>query len=406
MTLPPTTRRGYLDWARGLAVLIMIQAHLLDSWTRLDARASWTFDWAMIVAGFGAPMFLFLAGTSVALSAGSKWRRSGDVRAAARAVMRRGGWVFFLAFVFRVQAWILGWGAPRTLLKVDILNIMGPSIVAAAAVWGAFTSTRARCIAWGAVALGIAFLTPVVRSTPILDALPDPIEAYLRPMPGLANFFLFPWSGFVFAGAIAGALLDEARTPQQESRLNIRLFAAGGCLSAGAFAASFLPTLYARSEFWSTSPAYFLLRTGILILLIPMAYAWQRVVTRSSFWSPIQQLGRTSLFIYWIHVEMVYGLISLRIHKTLTHPQAWLAYVLFSLFMLACSLAKDRVVRWKRDKGQGTRDKGNGERDAERNKAKERAIASSRRSAEESPPLRLPFPGVRVSATTIARGSA
>lgn len=359
-TLPPPTRRGYLDWARGLAVLIMIQAHLLDSWTRVDARASWQFAWAMIVAGFGAPMFLFLAGTSVALSAGSKWRRSSDVKAAARAVMRRGGWIFFLAFVFRVQAWILGWGHPRTLLKVDILNIMGPSIVAAAALWGAFSSTRARCIAWGAGALGIAFLTPLVRSTPIFDALPNPIEAYLRPMPGLSNFFLFPWSGFVFAGAIAGALLDTARAPQQEFRVNAWLFVAGGSLSVGAFAASFLPTPYARSEFWSTSPAYFLLRTGILILLIPTAYVWQKVVTRSSSWSPIQQLGRTSLFIYWIHVEMVYGLISLRIHKTLTHPQAWVAYVAFTVFMLACSLAKDRVVRWKREKGKGRREKGKG----------------------------------------------
>jgi uncharacterized membrane protein len=401
VTLPPTpsptTRRGYLDWARGLAVLIMIQAHLLDSWTRFDARASWTFDWAMIVAGFGAPMFLSLAGTSVALSAGSKWRRSGDVRAAARAVMRRGVWIFFLAFVFRVQAWILGWGAPRTLLKVDILNIMGPSIVAAAAVWGAFTSTRARCIAWGVTALGIAFLTPIVQSTPIFDALPNPIEAYLRAMPGLSNFFLFPWSGFVFAGAIVGALLDQARTPEEEFRLNGWLFAAGGCLSVAAFAASFLPTLYAGSEFWSTSPAYFLLRTGILILLIPTAYVWQKVVIRSS-WSPIQQLGRTSLFIYWIHVEMVYGLMSLRIHKTLTHPQAWVAYVLFTVFMLACSLAKDRVVRWKREKGKGEREKGEGKT------GKGEAIGSSRRVAEELPSSRLPSPGARVSVTTIARG--
>ena len=138
-------RRGYLDWVRGLAVLIMIQAHVLDSWTRLDARGAWQFRWAIIVAGFGAPMFLFLAGTSAALSAGSKERRTGDRRAAARAVMKRGVWIFFLAFVFRVQALILGLGQLRTLLKVDILNIMGPSIVGAGALWGALRSTRARC---------------------------------------------------------------------------------------------------------------------------------------------------------------------------------------------------------------------------------------------------------------------
>lgn len=372
----------------------MIQAHLLDSWTRVDARGTWSFAWAMIVAGFGAPMFLFLAGTSVALSAGSKWRRSGDVRAAARAVMRRGGWIFFLAFVFRVQAWILGWGSPRTLLKVDILNIMGPSIAATAAVWGAFSSTRARCLAWGAAALAIALVTPVVRSTPAFDALPNPIEAYLRPIPGLSNFFLFPWSGFVFAGAIAGVLLDKARAPEEESRLNVRLFAAGACVSVGAYAASFLPTSYVQSEYWSTSPAFFLLRTGVLITLIPAAYVWQKAVVRSS-WSPIQQLGRTSLFIYWIHVEMVYGLISLPIHKTLTHAQAWAAYAAFAVFMLLCSLAKDRVVRWKRDKGKGQSKNGEGENG--------KATASSPRAAAASPSGRLPFGGAPESATTVVR---
>jgi uncharacterized membrane protein len=31
-------RRGYIDTLRGLAVLIMIEAHVLDSWTRFPDR--------------------------------------------------------------------------------------------------------------------------------------------------------------------------------------------------------------------------------------------------------------------------------------------------------------------------------------------------------------------------------
>jgi uncharacterized membrane protein len=351
-------RRGYLDWVRGLAVLIMIQAHVFDSWTRLDARGSWQFVWAIIVAGFGAPMFLFLAGASAALSVGSKQRRTGDRKAAARAVMKRGVWIFFLAFVFRVQALILGWGRPRTLLNVDILNIMGPSIVAAAALWGALRSTRARCLAFAASAVGISLLTPIVRTTRILDGLPDPIEAYLRPIYG-SNFYLFPWSGFVFAGAIVGVLLDGVRSPRSESRLNAWFFGVGCALALGAFAASFLPSPYAHAEFWGSSPSYFLLRTGILIVLVPIAYVWEKVAVRGS-WSPLEQMGRSSLFIYWIHVEMVYGLISLPIHHSLTHRQVWGAYAAFVVFMLLCSIAKDRIVRWWNAKGE--RDNGKGER--------------------------------------------
>jgi uncharacterized membrane protein len=358
-------RRGYLDWVRGLAVLIMIQAHVLDSWTRPDARGAWQFRWAIIVAGFGAPMFLFLAGTSVALSAGSKERRTGDRRAGARAVMKRGVWVFFLAFVFRVQSWILGWGQPRTMLRVDILNIMGPSIVAAAALWGALRSTRARWLAFAASALGVSLLTPIVRSARILDALPDPIEAYLRPAYG-SNFCLFPWLGFVFAGAVLGVLLDGVRSPWTESRLNAWLFGAGTALAVGAYGASFLPSPYAQSDFWRSSPSYFLLRTGILIVLVPLAYLWEKVAVLGS-WSPMEQMGRNSLFIYWIHVEMVYGLISIPIHNSLTHRQAWAAYAVFVVFMFSCSMAKDRVVRWW---NAGTREKGQGERDKRKGKGK------------------------------------
>jgi uncharacterized membrane protein len=268
-----------------------------------------------------------------------------------------------------VQAWILGLAQPRTMLKVDILNIMGPSIVAAAALWGALRSTRARCLAFTASALGVSLLTPIVRTTRLLDPLPDPVEAYLRPVYGanffLSNFCLFPWLGFVFAGAVVGVLLDGARSPQTESRLNARFFGVGGALALGAYGASLLPSPYADSEFWGSSPSYFLLRTGILIVLVPFAYVWEKVVVRGS-WSPMEQMGRNSLFIYWIHVEMVYGLISIPIHNSFTHRQAWAAYAVFVLFMLLCSMAKDRVVRWwnagTKEKGQGEREKGQGER--------------------------------------------
>jgi uncharacterized membrane protein len=339
------TRRGYLDWARGLAVLVMIQAHVLDSWTRFDARGTWQYAWAMIVAGFAAPMFLFFAGVSVALSAGSKLRRLGDSRAAAAAVMKRGAWIFFLAFLFRLQAWVLGWGAPRTLLKVDILNVMGPSIAAAGALWGSMRTSRQRLAAFAASAAAISIVAPIVHNTRAFDGLPDALEAYVRPLGGLSTFSFFPWAGFVFAGAVVGLLLDGARTPERESRLNAWLAIAGVTLGAAAYAGSFLPTPYVHSEFWGSSPAFFALRVGILTAIVPLAYVWERVVVRQS-WSPMEQLGRSSLFIYWIHVEIVYGLLTLRIHKTLSHPQAWAAYAALVLLMLLCSIEKDRIIRW------------------------------------------------------------
>src|SRR3954447_3617148 len=127
----PATRRTYLDVLRGVAVLIMIEAHVIDSWTRAADRRSRAFGESLILGGFGAPLFLFLAGVAVAMSAGSKARRSGDARAASRAVQKRGVQIFLLAFVFRLQSLVLSQGELWTMLKVDILNVMGLSILAA-----------------------------------------------------------------------------------------------------------------------------------------------------------------------------------------------------------------------------------------------------------------------------------
>lgn len=341
-------RRGYLDWLRGLAVLIMIEAHILDSWTRPADRDGTIYDWSMIAGGFGAPLFLLLAGVSVALSAGSKTRRHGDARAASRAVTRRGLEIFALAFLFRLQAMVVSWGTWRSLLKVDILNIMGPSIMAAAMLWGAIKTTRGRLAAFAVVTLAVALLTPPLRATWLLDFLPDPIEGYLRPRPGYTTFAVFPWTAFVFAGALMGVLLDEARTPAAERRLNLAFGLAGAALALGAYGASHVPSPFERSDFWTSSPSFFLLRTGVLVLTVAAAFLWYLRPRGGRAFSPLQQMGRTSLFIYWVHIELIYGLVVRPLHKSLTLGQAWFGILIFSILMLLLSLLKDRVVAlWK-----------------------------------------------------------
>jgi uncharacterized membrane protein len=325
----------------------MIEAHLLDSWMRVPDRQTREFGQAMILGGFAAPLFLFLAGVAVPLSAGSKLRKSGSVAGAARAVARRGLEIFALAFLFRLQAWVLGWSPPSTLLRVDILNIMGPSIVAAAAIWGAARVATGRLAAFGAAMLACTLLAPVVRTASILSPLPDPVEAYIRPVGTMSLFVVFPWAGFVFAGAIVGVVLDGLATRRAERITNVAFGLGGAAIAFAAYRLSFLPTWYAQSHFWSTSPAFFFLRLGIMIAAIGLAYAWDQRPGGATKWSPLKQLGRTSLFIYWIHVEMVYGLVSLPLHKQLSWTQSWIALAIFCVFMLFCSMFKDWfVAKW------------------------------------------------------------
>jgi uncharacterized membrane protein len=342
----PAGRRTYLDVLRGLAVLVMIEAHVIDSWTRDSFRASPGFQWSLIVGGFGAPLFLFLAGVAVALSAASKARTLGSDREGAAAVRKRGAEIFLLAFVFRLQALVLSGAPASTLLKVDILNIMGPAIVATAILWGLSSSLRVRLVTFAAMTAVIAFSTPAVGASGWVAWLPDPIEGYIRPVPGLTNFAIFPWAAFVPAGAIAGVLIDRTRASAQEARLNAGLAIGGALLASGAYAASFLPSPFAQSDFWASSPSFFFFRTGLMTFAIATAYAWEQRPGAGRRWRPMRLLGQSSLFIYWIHVEMVYGLVSAPLHGALTLGQAWAALGLFCLFMLLMAVARIRVANW------------------------------------------------------------
>jgi uncharacterized membrane protein len=344
---PALRRRGYLDWLRGLAVLIMIEAHTVDSWTIAADRGRTVYSYAIITGGFGAPIFLFLAGVALVLGAGSRLRKGMSHEQVTAAARRRGWQIFGLAFLFRLQSWILSGGAPlATLLKVDILNVMGLAMLAAANIWGATRFRRSRFMLFAIATIAAAMLTPLVRATPWLAALPDPLEWYLRPFPGRTTFTLFPWAGFLFAGAATGVLLENMERPADERRFHIALAFAGPAIASAGYGASFLPAIYSQTNFWTSSPTFFFLRVGVLLLLLPLAYAWEH-----RWWSdparrsePMQAFGRASLFIYWIHVEMVYGVISAPLHRRLTFEQTVLAFSAFSVFLFLVAKGKDVML--------------------------------------------------------------
>jgi uncharacterized membrane protein len=344
----PFLRRGYIDWLRGLAVVVMIEAHTLDAWTRPQDRELTPFGWAMILGGFGAPLFLFLAGVASALSASARLAHGAAAARASAAVQRRGWEIFGLAFLFRLQAFVLSPGSSLAdLLRVDILNIMGPSIAAAAVVWRA----RRTLLAFAGATVLLAMATPLVREARWLDPLPAPLEGYLRPQPGLTNFTLFPWAAFVFAGAFVGVVLDRARDAAAERRAIAWIAAGGAALAIGGYASSYLPTIYERSNFWTSSPTFFFLRTGLLVVAVAAAWLWEQGPARR-WWSPMRQLGRTSLFIYWIHIELVYGILATPIKRQLLFGRAIVAFVLFTLAMLGVSVVKTRIVHWWRARRQ------------------------------------------------------
>ena len=334
-------RLGYLDWLRGITVLVMIEAHTFDAWTLASERARPGFGRLMLLGGMAAPLFLFLAGVAVALSAASQMRRGRTRREASQSGQRRGWQLFRYAFVFRLQSFVLGaFKAPRSLLKVDILNVMGPSIAVTSLVWG-LGGTRWRRAAWlVAATAAVLVVTPWIRTSPLFDPLPDPLEWYIRPPAGQGTFTLFPWAAFVPAGAVLGLALEGASASSWWRPVRVQglvLVAGLALVTLGIWAAS-LPAVF-PSFFWTTSPTYFSVRVGLLLLMVVVAWIWSvRPWARPDGPRPLETLGVGSLFVYWVHVELVYGVATRPLRHALTLEQCVLAWAVFSLAMFALLL--------------------------------------------------------------------
>ena len=347
-------RRAYIDWLRGIAVMIMFTAHATDAWTRDADRDTLIYYWRDVLSGFGAPLFLLLAGTAIAFSAASRARKTGSDRAAAASVAKRGWQLFGVAFLFRFQMYVTSlffrW---RSIFKVDILNVMGPSIAAAAWVWGLARSTMGKTLALLVPVMVLPLATPFIRGLDVLAVLPDGIEAYIRPAGGYTNFTLFPWSAFVFAGAAIGVVLERAAGTASESRRVWAITALGAVIFASSLALSYWPSPFPGSHFWTTSPTYFYLRVGIMMTGFGLAWLWSEKIWVGQ-WQPFVLFGQTSLFVYWVHVELVYGYATKVISHRLPFWASCIGVIVLTVVMYY--IAKHATGWMKKQRERGVSD--------------------------------------------------
>jgi uncharacterized membrane protein len=340
----PKTRLAYIDWMRGLACLLMFQTHCYDSWLGGSARQSRFFMYSQLGGTFPAPLFLFLAGISFALVTGKLRRNDLPPNRIARSTIRRGAEIFGFALLFRLQEFLVSWGwAPKSdLFRVDILNNIGVSMMLMGILcWGVLSASgrdnrigdhlnasvvpatasrgtgTALIMAGCAAALLISLLTPLLWTTWRPDWLPWPLESYVNGVHNLGApqawlFPIFPWTAFAFAGLAVGFILQSDWTRSGE----VKVFSAIGLAGVVLIALSrWLDRLsvqvYPVYDYWHTSPEFFLIRVGMLMVIVTASYGWCRWGGGERGFSPVIQLGQASLLVYWVHIEFVYGRVSI-----------------------------------------------------------------------------------------------
>ena len=361
------SRLAYIDWMRGLACVLMFQTHCYDSWMSPEAKKSSSLIvWSRLGGTLPAPLFVFLAGVSFALVT-ERLREKGIERSAmAKQTILRGAEIFGMALLFRVQEFALGypWAPWTDLLRVDVLNILGLSMMLMGALcWftgkGDVAATRIRTLVAGIfVAAIVAMATPPLWTTHRPKFLPWPLESYIngvhtfdQPQPWL--FPLFPWSAFAFVGLAVGFFLFT-ETARRREGLAFAALGATGILVAvlSVLFDSSRVRLYAVYDYWHSNPDFFLMRCGILLVILFLVYAWCRWGFAQKGFSPIIQLGNTSLLVYWVHIEFVYGRFSILPKGQCSAWEATGGLLVIFLAMVALSLLR---TSWKKRKVRASR---------------------------------------------------
>ena len=259
---------------------------------------------SQFLGGMPPAIFLFLTGITFSFLMDSQERQEASGWRRVIAALKRSRYLFMLAFFFRLQLYVTGFptSPASELLRVDILNCMGLAMLLFAPMAVFTTRERIRlCTILGLVICGLAPLISVIDPA----GIPTLARAYF--FPNLTSFGFFPWASFLAFGMAAGSVIRITKH-EDMPRVMMWMLGIGLGLVIGARYSADLPfSIFPKTDFWLNSPALGLIKLGVVLSTLALAYLWVNAGQETQKWSVFRQLGTTSLLVYWVHIELVYG---------------------------------------------------------------------------------------------------
>jgi fucose 4-O-acetylase-like acetyltransferase len=180
-----------------------------------------------------------------------------------------------------------------------------------------------------------------------------PIASYLNGL-HYSLFPVFPWSAFLFAGALCGYFYLRAKDagggdPGSESIG--RMMTKSSRYAVGMIALSFLihplaAMIYPSYNYW-LGPSFYMLRLGLVLLLCVVMYLYERNkgVSPRSF---VSLMGRESLLVYATHLMLVFGKFGYftftdRVNRQFGYGEAIITTLILAGMMYLLALGWTRV---------------------------------------------------------------
>lgn len=341
-------RLFFIDMYRGLAVLVMLEGHVINSTLLPALRPTRTFHHVSLFNGMIAPSFIFIAGFAFTLILEKKW--DGLVR------LEKPFWHHLKRFLFIIAVgfWlhIPTWSFQQMLrmsrdsflyfLRCDVLQLIGFSLLISLFLTVLIRKKRILLLVHLILAMAIVLITPFLYYIDPREYLPVPFSDYINVKYG-ALFPLFPWAAYSFLGTVLCAGYLEARKREKEGRFFAILSIVGGVFFVSAFALFYVPwSYYTYADPSRSSPRHFMLKIGFIFLSLSALWLYERI--RKPERSALKIVGQESLMVYGLHLVIVYGAafmpyyISRDVGKVLNYRSALAVTLLLAASMIPCAL--------------------------------------------------------------------
>ncbi|HED36986.1 MAG TPA: DUF1624 domain-containing protein, partial [Ignavibacteria bacterium] len=192
-----------------------------------------------------------------------------------------------------------------------------------------------------ALAILIFLVSPLVWKIDWGKFFIIPIAAYFNKQYG-SLFPLFPWLGFLFSGTVTAKLYLNARTNNNEKKFIMNLTIVGLAFALGGhfLLSGIFPENYRMIR---PHPVFDILRLGWVLFLLGMF--WYYAEYRNTKRSFVLDVGRESLLVYWLHLEIIYrhfwkgqSLVSAVNHKLNFIEAVMLVLIVATLMVLVAKI--------------------------------------------------------------------
>ncbi|MHB1686405.1 MAG: heparan-alpha-glucosaminide N-acetyltransferase domain-containing protein [Ignavibacteriaceae bacterium] len=299
----------FVDLLRGWALLVMFEVHSFNVLLKPALQKTDWFNNLNFVNGLVAPSFLFISGFAFVLST----QKNLDE-------LRKFGKKFWLKISRIVLIFLVGYSlhipflsirliherATREMLlaayNVDILQCIATGLLFVFAARLIFKSNKHYNIFLIVSFFVVVFISPLFWQIDFTKFLPPFFADYFNANNG-SYFPLFPWMAFLLAGAIICPYYLEAREKGSEKNFIYLVTLSGlGLAFAGHF---FLSDVFQLNNILvKPHPAFFMQRLGYVLFLFGLCWYYaEKRQTKSSF---VLDVGRESLLIYWLHLQVLY----------------------------------------------------------------------------------------------------